>query len=189
MAITPFILGFLSSLCASVAFVLISQHIRRAKARPIEEYWLEDMPELGERRLSIGRLYFHRWSSSYCYDGTSYSGQGDIYYRWRSTMLNVMLSSHRIAYFYELQYRDRAESHREGFGVISFEESDKGIVLSHGYFVDCEDTTKPVNHTLMPLSRVVEALGIKQRGDENLAEYHRRIVLEAYGKGLPRGAT
>ena len=182
-----FFLGVLASLCASAAFVLLSRCAGWIRARPTEEYWLEDIPEFGKHRFSIGRFYYNKWGCNYCYDGTNFTSAGDVHYQWSSKMLSVHLTTHRVTYFYQLDYRDQIQNSRDGFGVMCFGESGKGIVLSHGYFVDCEDITKPINHTLVPLSRVIAHVGFGRRAGEDMDTFHRRIVVEAYEKQLNIG--
>ena len=141
----------------------------------IDEYWVEDMPTKGARRFSIARFYFSAAQKSWAYDGTNFKADGTACYSWSSFFVIPRFSEGEIYYAYRLRRPPSKQSHAIGFGSLRYKEGKNKLILTGGFFVDCEELAEQHQVSMASFAGVVESLGLRQGRDSD-EDYSSRVV-------------
>ncbi len=174
-------MGIITSL---LAIYIHKWWVKRAlvnKLSHCEGYWLEEISGQDDRIYSIGHFKYDKHNQNYQYSGDNFCNNGEYFYSWRS--ISVELVSDYFFYIYQTCLKEKYHEPRHGFGLTNLQPHNgdsNQLIFLDGYFVDTGKKPELKTIIFYDLDKVIEKLGIKKSRDENLREFHSRIVKNYY---------
>lgn len=177
-----FTLGVFASLVATFIWYAVSLFVSYRRMAYLGGYWFQEIPTFGERRYSIGRFSYNKYSRSFTFDGTNFNLNGKPVCDWESVNLYTDFRARKILYTFRGNLREETYTQFYGFGVMNLENDQQGrLVPIKGFFQDAQEASSPQTFVITKLDEMAESLGVAQ-GSRSIEDFHSYVIRQYHSQ-------